>query len=67
MACTLWDLTFEELRALMDAGHGHERQISANTSHVDWAMASQTPAELRTWTSTSAGTTRTRSMRTSST
>ncbi|KAK3303766.1 pectate lyase superfamily protein-domain-containing protein [Chaetomium strumarium] len=44
---TLWDLSFEELCALMDAGHGHEHQISANTSHVDWAMASQTPVELQ--------------------
>ncbi|KAI8211142.1 hypothetical protein K4K52_011113 [Colletotrichum sp. SAR 10_76] len=44
---TLWDLSFEELRALMDAGHGHEQQISANTSYVDWAMASTTPVELR--------------------
>ncbi len=44
---TLWDLSFEELRALMDAGHGHEHQISANTSYVDWAMASKTPIELQ--------------------
>ncbi|KAK3934652.1 glucan 1,3-beta-glucosidase [Diplogelasinospora grovesii] len=44
---TLWDLSFEELRALMDAGHGYEHQISANMSYVDWAMASQTPIELQ--------------------